>query len=177
MSRLDRAEIPDSTPDRSGYVYILCHPQMRDPSGLPILKIGATRKHPIARATELSMGTGVPGAFTVSYYCAVPDAFEVEGATHEAFAEQRVDEGREFFSCRLDEAVLFIRHYVHETFGGIEGEGGEWIDEGGDQGDDALEYGGPPTPFAELFATFPDDGEGRELTDEERARCRELAAR
>ena len=32
----------------------------------------------------------------------------------------------------------------------------------------------PPTPFAELFATFPDDGEARELTMEERRQCKKL---
>jgi hypothetical protein len=164
MSRLDRAEIADSSPDREGYVYCLCHICMPG-----IIKIGATRKHPIARATELSMGTGVPGAFTVSYYCSAPDAFDVEGAVHEAFKEQRVDEGREFFSCGLDEAIAFIRHYVQDTYGEVGQEGGEWVDEG---------WSGEPYPitsFAELFATFPDDGGDRELTEDEAEQCRKLA--
>jgi len=31
------------------------------------------------------------------------------------------------------------------------------------------------TPYAELFASFPDDGSARELTPEEQRKCQELA--
>ena len=156
MPRLDRAEVPESSPDRTGYVYCLTHLAMPG-----LVKIGATRKHPIARATELSMGTGVPGAFTVSYYCAVSDAFEVEGAAHEAFKAQRVDEGREFFTCGLAEVTTFIRNYVG---GSPPREGGDWIEKG-----KGARLSGPPTPFADLFVTFPDDYNARALTPEEAA--------
>ena len=168
MPRLDRSDVAESTPDREGYCYILTHVAMPG-----LAKIGATRKHPIRRSTELSMGTGVPGAFTVSYYCAVPDAFAVEKATHEAFTDVRVDEGREFFTCTIDEAVSFIRHFVCERFGeGLPKEGGEWIENGGGGTMDL----GVPTPMAEMFATFPDDYSPRMLTPNEIAWCRRIAA-
>lgn len=175
MSRNDSADVAGSSSDRSGFCYIFSHINMVSPlTGQSILKIGATRKHPIRRATELGLGTGVPGDFTVAYYCAVPDAFMVEKATHQAFDEERVDRGREFFSCSLEEAIAFIRHYVWETFGMVPREGGEWVDRGGTLVESVKQGNEVKTPMSELFASFPDDGNPRYLTPSERAQCRGL---
>lgn len=169
MPRNDRADVYDGFPDRQGYTYIFTHTAMPG-----LAKIGATRKHPIRRATELGISTGVPGDFTVAYYCAVPDAFDVEKATHRAFINDRVDEGREFFSCSLEDAISFIRHYVSETFRIIPREGGEWVEQGGSI---ALEMKGivkMELPMSELFATFPDDGKPRFLTKDEKMKVKAL---
>lgn len=177
MARLDPLDVADSAPDRAGWVYVLTHPHMNVPraSGtIPLLKIGATRKHPIRRATELSMGTGVPGDFTVAYFCAAPDAFAVEGATHEVFDSDRVDRSREFFASDLTMVVEYIREYVRAVRGVVfpSDEGGEWIENGGRARKAAnLEVS---TPMSELFASFPDDGGDRELTPEESALTRAL---
>jgi hypothetical protein len=137
---------------------------MRTPEGLPILKVGATRKHPIQRATELSAGSGVPGMFTVAYYVGTSDAFALESLLHEAFSSKRIDPAREFFAVGIEEAVQFARA---EGLGLTE-EGGEWLDR------QPPEAATMTLSFSELFATFPDDGGGRELTPEERAKCRAL---
>lgn len=175
MPRNDRADAYDGFPDRSGYCYIFTHVHMLNPlTGSSILKIGATRKHPIRRATELGISTGVPGDFTVAYYCAVPDAFIVEKAAHKAFVNDRIDEGREFFSCSLEDAISFIRHYVHETFGIVPKEGGDWIENGGSIALEMRDVAHMNLPMSELFATFPDDGKPRKLTSLERAACEPL---
>mgnify|MGYP001604529911 CR=1 FL=1 len=171
MSCNDNADVADSSSDRSGFVYLFSHVFMTDRfTGQSILKIGATRKHPIRRATELGISTGVPGDFTVAYYCAVPDAFMVEKATHQAFDDDRVDRGREFFSCSLDEAIAFIRHYVWENFHLVPREGGEWVNDGNKVSTYSRKNNEMTTPMAELFASFPDDGSPRSLTADEKVK-------
>ncbi len=146
------------------YVYALSHPSM-----IGLLKIGATRKHPEARAAELSSSTSIPGDFIVEYYLSFDDPFEIERLVHEAFAEQRIDPSREFF--RVDvETVARELWRLGEVYLCTGEEGGRWSDRKG--------YGttnlAAATPFAELFASVPDDGSARELTDEEQAKCRAL---
>lgn len=168
-----------SNPDaRQGFVYVLQSPSMRGPDGVPILKIGATRKHPLQRAKELSAGTGVPEPFVLAYYRDFDDAFLAESLVHEAFASVRTNEAREFFAAGLAAVVAFIDSLgtsaayrsLLSSQGIVGGECPEPLPSLGDWG--------PPieTPWSELFATFPDDGSPRELTPEEQAKCRALAA-
>ncbi len=158
-----------SVPTKRGSLYLLSHPQMPN-----LLKIGVTRKHPIARATELSAGTGVPGEFVVEYWLGFENAFEVESAIHERLAEVRVDPAREFFRVGLSEAIAVVRS-LSETYTSYGAEGGEWTTNGG--AETVWNICSVSTPYADLFASFPDDGSDRELTLEERTHCRALRER
>lgn len=148
-----------------------------------ILKIGATRSHPLHRAKQLSAGTGVPAEYALVYYHSFDDSFAAETLVHNHFATRRINESREFFEIGEDEAIEFIMklaanrdyHDIIEVSGG---EGSTTV-----CGDPQLarawaEVAKTPLPWSELFASFgEDDGEGRELTDEEKGKCRELERR
>lgn len=133
---------------KSGYVYILVNPSMPN-----MIKIGKTTKHPLDRVKELSAGTNVPTPFQVAYYQPCPDIDYVEKRMHESFDSKRVKENREFFTTSIFKAATCLDSIVqnHSNFE-------------------------PPTPFAELFATFPDRGDGI-LNQEEIEKCRILAAK
>lgn len=105
--------------------------------------------------------------FNVTYYASCIDCFALEKLCHERFAEYRVDEAREFFSVPVDEVIAYVR----EVMGDLIVEGGEWIEEGRGRAPMAEEL-----PWSSLFASFPDNDSPRELTPEEGAQCRELAA-
>lgn len=142
MSSISRGE--------SGYIYIL------GTSAHSYLKIGQTTLDPVTRAKQLSAATASPTPFTVLYSRAVSDCNEAEAKMHAAFADRRVNDGREFFSVSLYEAAIMLDRLC---------------------GDSRFKPK-PLTPWSELFATFPDDHEGRAsatLTPEERAKCRALA--
>jgi len=180
MARHDPSDLADTQASRAGFVYVLTHENMRGPDGTHILKIGATRKHPIQRATELSAGSGVPGQFTVAYYRRFDDAFAAERWIHEALKNQRIDSSREFFRGSPGE-VMHLTRALSEHLSGSSEEGGEWL--GGD-GEGEREQGVRVSaattqryPFAALFASFPDDGEPRQLTADEVAQCRQLFSR
>lgn len=158
----DAADVPHSQENKAGYTYCFTHLHMRG-----LCKVGATRKHPIQRATELSAGTGVPGMFTVAYWAHCDDCFEVESLCHEHFAEQRVDAAREFFAVQVSDVVGYIR----EVTGGAAREGGEWMETGGGSGSVERDL-----PWSALFASFDPNGPA-ELTAAEQAQCRALEAR
>jgi hypothetical protein len=166
MPKPDRADVPDSQISRAGYLYCLTHSFMPG-----IAKLGATRKHPIQRATELSAGTGVPGQFTTAYWMPFDDCFEAERLCHERFADKRVDEAREFFSVTVAEVAQYARELA-ERLPGSGTEGGEWAE----QGDGARASVVMDLPWSELFASFDLNGPD-ELTPEEQAKCHALAAR
>lgn len=164
---------------RQGWVYVLANASMPG-----LYKIGATRKHPLQRAKELAAGTGVPTPFSIAYYRDYADCFLAETLVHERFESERVAESREFFSANLSEIVTFIDALPTST---------EYKDDlasqdltGGDYGNEYITkeyltkvqkaYRDTPTPYAELFATFPDDGTPRELTEEEQMKCRRLCS-
>ena len=88
----------------NGWVYVLGNESMPG-----IVKIGFTTKDPGARAKELSGSTGVPMPFFVEYGIVVADPEECEKRVHNLLAEQRLNEGREFFKCTLGEAITAIR--------------------------------------------------------------------
>lgn len=160
---------------RQGFIYLLTNVSMPG-----LVKIGATRKHPIQRAKELGATTGVPGEFTLAYYRDYLDCFLAETLTHQVFDRFRVNESREFFRvsvgdvvAHLDSLPMSSQYREKLVSGGIIG--GLW--------GEGCEVDSPPrkpftpvvTPMAELFASFPDDGSPRELTQEERARCAPLS--
>lgn len=170
----------DATPDnpnpRLGWVYVLTSPTVRSDGGVPILKIGATRKHPIQRAKEVSAGTGVATPFSLAYYRDYEDAFLAERLIHEAFAGCRVNESREFFEVAIADVVTFMESLTkgdayQEAVASSGLIGGDWVERGGG----SCRYQGPQvaTPFADLFATFEDRGDGI-LNATEQAACRQL---
>lgn len=133
----------------SGYIYLL------GTSAHSYIKIGQTTLDPAIRAKQLSAATASPTPFTVLYSRVVDDCNAVEAKMHEIFADRRVNDGREFFSVSLYEAAIALDGLC---------------------GDKRFKPK-PLTPFSEMFAAFPDDGEGRELTENERAQCRALESR
>ncbi len=138
------SKIPNGS---AGSCYILTNASIIDSEGNPLLKIGATTDDPNFRAKQLTAATACATPFAVAYYRRVSDCTAVEGALHKEFATRRVNDSREFFAVPLWEAIVALdRHagYRH--------------------------HDGPPTPFAELFAEFPDDGTARELTPAEQAK-------
>lgn len=135
----------------SGWVY--CAVSAAHPD---LCKLGATTNDPLLRAKQLTASTSAPTPFTMAYTRWVKDVTAAEAALHEIFADRRVNEGREFFQVSVMEAVMAMDR--------VAGGDSEWAHR-------------PPTPFAELFATFPDDGSGRQLSESEQRQCRELEAR
>lgn len=133
---------------KSGFIYIAINSSMPN-----FLKIGKTTKHPIERMKELSAPTGVPTPFQLAYYQPCDDIDYVESAMHEHFNSKRVKENREFFTVSLFKAATYLDSLVDRA--------------------SAFE---PPTPFAELFNTFEDRGDGI-LNEEEIEKCANLAAK
>lgn len=133
-----------------GWVYCLLNPSFPG-----YIKVGCSTNHPIERARQLSAGSGVPTAYVVGYHRYVAYPFQVEAALHRTLAPYRVNDSREFFALPLYKVVELMDRY-----------------------DEILAPSATvETPMAELFATFPDDGSGRELTEDEATQCRELEAR
>lgn len=135
-----------------GYVYVMLN------SAMPgVVKIGATLKDPLQRARELSAPTSSPAPFVVAYSRLVAYPFQVEAALHRIFKVDRLYDSREFFRSPLQEVIKVLETY-DELRGHL-------------YADDVY------TPFANLFAQFPDDGSPRELTAEESLKCRELESK
>ena len=126
-----------------GFVYVLLNASFPDQ-----FKIGASINHPHQRAKQLSAGSGVPTPFTVVYFLCVRDPFQVEAAVHRALKEFRVNESREFFRVSLAKIIHILEQY-DELIGGFHS---AHVD----------------TPWGDLFATFPDDGSPRNLTEDEK---------
>lgn len=133
-----------------GYVYLAINPSLPGQ-----IKIGATTLDPQTRLNQLSGSTSIPTPFILAYSRHVALPFGVETELHDEFARHRVSFSREFFKIDLDEVVEALEKYKEVPV-----------------------YYSPiiQTPFAELFASFPDDYSERELTANERAQCRVLEA-
>lgn len=132
---------------QSGILYCMTNASMPG-----LVKIGVTTDTAANRAKQLSAATASPTPFHVVYQKVVSDCNDAEAKVHAALADRRVNDGREFFEVSVYEAAVTMDRIC----------GGE-------------RYKPKPlTPFAEMFASFPDDGSGRELTPEEQARCRAL---
>ncbi len=167
---------------RVGFVYLLTNPHMKG-----LVKIGATRKHPLQRAKELGAGTGVPGEFTIAYFRDFADCFAAETLVHQAFVNHRVNDSREFFEATVAEVVDYLdglstSNEYRAELASVGIRGGSYGDDGLDGIDNAILKARvretPPasvaTPWADLFASFPDDGSPRELTPEEQTQCHAL---
>lgn len=91
--------------DQLGIVYVLTNPYMPG-----IVKIGMTERGDIdARLRELYT-TGVPVQFECAYACKVKtsDCARIEKALHKAFAPDRVNEKREFFKIKPEQAIAIL---------------------------------------------------------------------
>lgn len=160
----DRSSIYTET-GRLGFLYCLVNKHMPG-----LVKVGATRKHPLQRASELGAGTGVPEGFQLAYYRDFDDSFLAETLVHQRFADARVNQSREFFRVPLGEVVAFIDTLATSV---------DYCDQLASRGVVGGEYrpvvDEVATPWADLFATFT--GEGDTLNAEEQAACRALEAR
>lgn len=159
---------------RQGWVYVLVNPYLKAPSGLPLLKIGATRKHPLQRAQELGASTGVPGQFKIAYYRDFADCFRAETAMHRLLVDRRVNQSREFFDLPIDDAIHELDELARS--GGMESSGLTPTDLVEKNQTRLGEAGLVQTPWALLFNSFtPSDDPN--LNEEERRQCSELAIR
>ncbi|WP_420540706.1 GIY-YIG nuclease family protein [Nonomuraea roseoviolacea] len=84
--------VREASAERAGFVYILINPSFPD-----MVKIGLTRNLSGNRASQLSRHSGVPTDFIVIYDELVADCGAVERRLHKRFANQRVNDRREFF--------------------------------------------------------------------------------
>ena len=131
-----------------GWIYLMTNASLAE----GIIKIGATTDDPLIRAKQLSAVTSAATHFVVAYSKHVSDVNLIEARMHERFDADRVNKGREFFRIPLFKAIVALDEMAGEDYWGPKVE----------------------TPMAELFASFPDDSSPRELTAEERAKCRQL---
>lgn len=95
-----------------GWIYVMTNKSMPG-----LVKIGASTKDPVHRAQELR-STNNPHDFVIEYDLLVYSPFAVERATHEFLSHLRVHgdgQGREFFQCAAEDAVVAIRSLVTEV--------------------------------------------------------------
>lgn len=81
-----------------------------------IVKIGMTERREMdARLMELYT-TGVPLPFECKFACKVEksECGKIEKALHTAFAPQRVNANREFFSIHPEQAIAILELFQHE---------------------------------------------------------------
>ncbi|WP_071145651.1 GIY-YIG nuclease family protein [Bacteroides ihuae] len=94
-----------SAQNNKGIVYILTN------SAMPgLVKIGMTTRESIdARMKEL-YSTGVPVPFDCRYACEVKasDCAKIEKALHKAFEPNRINNNREFFSIKPEQATAIL---------------------------------------------------------------------
>jgi len=81
-----------------GFVYILNNDIMPE-----IYKIGFTEKSPLQRCSELSSKTAVPIPYSVVCYGEVFDPQSLENKLHNLWADNRVNNNREFFILSNEE--------------------------------------------------------------------------
>jgi hypothetical protein len=85
-------------------VYVLTNPAMPG-----LVKIGRTStEEAVTRIAQL-YSTGVPFPFKLEFACKVENPDEVEQALHRAFAPNRVNPRREFFSIEPDQAIAILK--------------------------------------------------------------------
>ncbi len=84
-----------------GWVYVISNKSMPG-----LLKIGYSSKDPELRAAELKH-TGVPHPYIVEYDMLIENPYEIEQESHKLLLANR--EGKEFFRCTLEEAIVAIR--------------------------------------------------------------------
>lgn len=85
-------------------VYVLTNPAMPN-----LVKIGKTELQDVSLRLAQLYTTGVPFPFDLAYACKVPNAGEVERALHRAFAPNRVNPKREYFSIDAEQAIAILK--------------------------------------------------------------------
>ena len=88
-----------------GIVYVLTNRYMPG-----IVKIGMTERSQIDERLKELYTTGVPEQFECEYACYVnkADCNKIEKALHKAFAPQRINVNREFFSITPEQAIAVL---------------------------------------------------------------------
>lgn len=147
--------------DRTGFCYAL-----RNRAFPHLIKLGATRAHPVRRARELGAGSGSPEAFEIVYYRDFEDCFAAETQLHRQFDAQRHNRSREFFEITPDEAIQAMDDLAGE----------DRLESQGITGGQQRSGSTVATPFAELFSSFKPSDDPY-LNADERRQCRELAGR
>lgn len=89
-----------------GFIYCLTNQYMPG-----ICKIGYTDRAPSQRCRELSSSTSAPFDFDLMFYVELEGASTVEREIHAALDGQRINPGREFFSCTPAEAYQWLRRH------------------------------------------------------------------
>ena len=93
------------SPQNKGIVYVLTN------SAMPgLVKIGMTTRESIDRRMKELYSTGVPVPFECAYACEVSssDCAKIENALHIAFAPNRINANREFFSIAPRQAIAIL---------------------------------------------------------------------
>jgi len=85
-------------------VYVLTNPAMPN-----LVKIGMTELQDVNLRLGQLYTTGVPFPFELAFACKVTNAAEVERALHKAFAPNRVNPKREFFSIDAGQAIAILK--------------------------------------------------------------------
>lgn len=85
-------------------VYVLTNPAMPG-----LVKIGMTENEDAETRIAQLYGTGVPFPFKLEFAARVANADEVERALHTAFAPNRVNSKREFFSIEPGQAIAILK--------------------------------------------------------------------
>jgi hypothetical protein len=99
-----------STETKTGYIYILHNPSLRDET----LKIGTTTSTPDIRAAELSRTTGVAQKYVVAYQRWVMHPKAAEAKIHTYLNRHRNNQNREFFQLPLEDAIRSVRCIANE---------------------------------------------------------------
>ncbi len=76
-----------------------------------LVKIGITSKPIEERLKELASVTGVPLPFSCYYAAEVEDAGNLEDVLHKAYADNRVNPNREFFSISPEAARTILKQF------------------------------------------------------------------
>ena len=87
-----------------GFVYLLSNPAMPG-----LIKIGVTYAEDVKTRMNQLYNTSVPFPFELVYVAKVQQPDKVESALHTAFAPQRVNTKREFFSIEPSQAISILK--------------------------------------------------------------------
>lgn len=85
-------------------VYVVTNPAMPG-----LVKIGFTSDDDVTNRIAQLYSTGVPVPFQVEFACKVRDGQEVENALHTAFAPNRINPRREFFSIDPGQVIPILK--------------------------------------------------------------------
>lgn len=86
-------------------------------SAMPgLVKIGMTTRESIDTRMKELYSTGVPVPFDCEYACEVKtsDCAKIEKALHTAFKPNRINDNREFFSIKAEQATAILELFDHK---------------------------------------------------------------